>query len=150
MAIDYSAPLANDAGMLARILVKTTNTPQDYAGVEWVEETEETIPLAELMSQQMQMGTAPVSLPSLPVDPYSQEAAMMAPGMAPGMVPGMAPGMSGMPPGMPPEMPLGIPGMAGPGMMGPEMMGLPPQGQGMGLGRRAAEQVMSQSGGMPV
>jgi hypothetical protein len=134
MAIDYGAPSADDAGMLARILVKTTNTPQDHAGVEWVEETEETIPLSELMPQQIPMGTAPVSLPSLPVDPYPQETAIMAPGM----VPGMAPGMPGMPPGMPP-------GMAGPGMMG-----LPPQGQGAGLGRRAAEQVMSQSGGMPV
>ena len=93
MAIDYgfaSEDAAQMGGVLmAKITVKTTESPGDYSGVPVTTEIVEEIPLLPPMQ-----GPAPMMMPMPPPD----IGAMPNPGMPPGMAPGMAPGAQMMPP----------------------------------------------------
>jgi hypothetical protein len=133
MAIDYG--LDDDYGfgvedasmmggvLMAKITVKTTDTPVDYSGVPRTTTTTEEIPLPALGPE---------------------------PGPAPMMMAVPPPGLPGvLPPGLP-EMP--VPGMANPAMMPPGMVppqsmpaGQPMSGTGS-MGANAAAQVMQQFG----
>jgi len=137
MAIDYG--LDDDYGfgvedasmmggvLMAKITVKTTETPVDYSGVPRTTTTTEKMPLPAL-------GPAPGPAPMM----------MAAP--PPGLPAGLP---AGLPPGLP-EMP--VPGMANPAMIPPGMV--PPQSMpaeqpmsGTGsMGANAAAQVMQQFG----
>ena len=126
MAIDYgfaSEDAAQMGGVLmAKITVKTTESPGDYSGVPVTTETVEEIPLLPPMQ-----GPAPMMMPMPPPD----IGAMPNPGMAPGMAPGAQM--------MPPQ-----PGAPMPGM--PGMPGMPPTPGAGSMGAQAAQQVMQQFG----
>ena len=124
MAIDYgfaSEDAAQMGGVLmAKITVKTTESPGDYSGVPVTTETVEEIPLLPPMQ-----GPAPMMMPMPPPD----IGAMPNPGMPPGMAPGMAPGAQMMPP-----------------QPGAPMPGMPPTPGAGSMGAQAAQQVMQQFG----
>ena len=123
MAIDYgfaSEDAAQMGGVLmAKITVKTTESPGDYSGVPVTTETVEEIPLIPPMQ-----GPAPMMMPMPPPD----IGAMPNPGMAPGMAPGAQM--------MPPQ----------PGAPMPGMPGMPPTPGAGSMGAQAAQQVMQQFG----
>ena len=124
MAIDYgfaSEDAAQMGGVLmAKITVKTTESPGDYSGVPVTTETVEEIPLLPPMQ-----GPAPMMMPMPPPD----IGAMPNPGMPSGMAPGMAPGAQMMPP-----------------QPGAPMPGMPPTPGAGSMGAQAAQQVMQQFG----
>jgi hypothetical protein len=137
MAIDYG--LEDDFGfdsedaaqmggvLMAKITVKTTESPGDYSGVPVTTETVEEIPLIPPMQ-----GPAPMMMPMPPPD----IGAMPNPGMPSGMPPGMAPGMDPGAQMMPPQ----------PGAPMPGMPGMPPTPGAGSMGAQAAQQVMQQFG----
>jgi|ETNvirnome_2_130_1030620.scaffolds.fasta_scaffold00360_3 hypothetical protein len=123
MAIDYgfaSEDAAQMGGVLmAKITVKTTESPGDYSGVPVTTETVEEIPLIPPMQ-----GPAPMMMPMPPPDIGAMP--------NPGMPPGMAPGAQMMPPQ--------------PGAPMPGMPGMPPTPGAGSMGAQAAQQVMQQFG----
>jgi len=127
--------------LMAKVTVKTTESPSDYSGVPITTETVEEIPLIPEMQgpAPMMMATPPPDIGAMPGPAMASPG--MAPGMPPGMPPGMAPGMAPMAQMMPPQ-----PGAPMPGGASPMPVGASPMPGGGSMGQQAALQVMQQLG----